>query len=87
MRDPSKIVATARIISLDPERMIGTHALGEDWCKVYIIQLHVCDEKLIRPHSMLKTIRDAHGSPIAWPVSLVCAVVSILIFLIKGYLF
>jgi hypothetical protein len=72
IRDPLKIVATGIIRSVDPEKMVGPHPLGEDWCEIDIMQTQSHDEKLIRPYSLLKTIGDAHGAPIAWPVSLVC---------------
>jgi hypothetical protein len=71
IRDPTKIVATAYIRSLDPDKLVGPHPLGDDWCEIDIIQPHARDEVLIRPYSILKTIGDAHGAPIAWPVSLV----------------
>ncbi|KAL3834041.1 hypothetical protein ACJIZ3_023667 [Penstemon smallii] len=67
----SKIVATGYVYGIDPSLEIGKQCLGPNWCEVNIQVVIESGEKLLRPHSNLKTIGDAYGSNIAWPCQLV----------------
>ncbi|KAL3834134.1 hypothetical protein ACJIZ3_008870 [Penstemon smallii] len=66
----SKIVATGYVYGIDPSLEIGKQCLGPNWCEVNIQVAIESGEKLLRPHSNLKTIGDAYGSNIAWPCQL-----------------
>ncbi|KAL3849571.1 hypothetical protein ACJIZ3_011453 [Penstemon smallii] len=69
--DASKIVATGYVYGIDPSLEIAKQCLGPNWCEVNIQVAIESGEKLLRPHSNLKTIGDAYGSNIAWPCQLV----------------
>ena len=56
---------------MDPNRIVEQTILGEGWCEVVVIEPIHLQEKLIRPYSLIQTIQDADGTPIAWPSTLV----------------
>lgn len=69
--NPTEIVGKGRITSLDSSKELGGEELGANWCEIDVQLPIKWNEHLMRPHGGLKTVGDAIGTPIAWPISLV----------------
>ncbi|XP_058209843.1 uncharacterized protein LOC131322515 isoform X2 [Rhododendron vialii] len=69
--NPINVVGKGRIASMDPSTEIGGEELGANWCEIHVQVPILWDEHLMRPYGGLKTVGDAIGTPIAWPISLV----------------
>lgn len=69
--NPIEFVGKGRIASMNPSTQVGGEELGANWCEIHVLLPIQWDEHLIRPYGGLKTIGDAIGTPIAWPISLV----------------
>ena len=65
--DPTKIVAKGYIVDMNPQKLVGQHVLGPNWCEVCIQIIVAGEEHLVRPYSTLHTIGDALGCSVAWP--------------------
>ncbi|KAG5558200.1 hypothetical protein RHGRI_008206 [Rhododendron griersonianum] len=55
---------------MDPSTEVGGEELGANWCEIHVQVPILWDEHLMRPYEGLKTVGDAIGTPIAWPISL-----------------
>ncbi|KAH7847069.1 hypothetical protein Vadar_021484 [Vaccinium darrowii] len=69
--NPIEFVGKGRIASMNPSTQVGGEELGANWCEIHVQVPIQWDEHLIRPYGGLKTVGDAIGTPIAWPISLV----------------
>ncbi|KAG5514584.1 hypothetical protein RHGRI_035854 [Rhododendron griersonianum] len=69
--NPIDAVGKGRIASMDPSTEVGGEELGANWCEIHVQVPILWDEHLMRPYGGLKTVGDAIGTPIAWPISLV----------------
>ncbi|KAG5535715.1 hypothetical protein RHGRI_023467 [Rhododendron griersonianum] len=69
--NPTDVVGKGRIASMDPSTEVGGEELGANWCEIHVQVPILWDEHLMRPYGGLKTVGDAIGTPIAWPISLV----------------
>lgn len=56
---------------MDPSMVVGGEEIGANWCEIHVQVPIIWDEHLMRPYGGLKTVGDAIGAPIAWPISLV----------------
>ncbi|KAH7844644.1 hypothetical protein Vadar_030181 [Vaccinium darrowii] len=68
--NPTEIVGKGRITSLDSSKELGGEELGANWCEIDVQLPIKWNEHLMRPYGGLKTVGDAIGTPIAWPISL-----------------
>ncbi|XP_058228513.1 uncharacterized protein LOC131336620 isoform X3 [Rhododendron vialii] len=69
--NPIEVVGKGRIASMDPSTEVGGVELGVNWCEIHVQIPIIWGEHLMRPYAVLKTVGDAIGTPIAWPISLV----------------
>ncbi len=65
--DMNKIVALARIESIDPSTSVGGSCIGANFVSVYVEVAIVEEEMLIRPYGKYENLSDAVGNIIAWP--------------------
>ncbi|KAE9444995.1 hypothetical protein C3L33_23107, partial [Rhododendron williamsianum] len=56
---------------MDPSTEVGGVELRVNWCEIHVQIPIIWGEHLMRPYAFLKTVGDAIGTPIAWPISLV----------------
>ena len=76
--NPTEIIGKGCVNSMDPSVVVGGEELGPNWCKVQVQVPIKWDEYLMRHYTGLRTIGDAIGTPIAWPLSLVCSIIYII---------
>ncbi|KAG5539964.1 hypothetical protein RHGRI_020261 [Rhododendron griersonianum] len=70
--NPIEVVGKWQIASMDPSTEVGGVELGVNWCEIDSCSIPIIwDEHLMRPYAFLKTVGNAIGTPIAWPISLV----------------
>lgn len=78
--NPIEVVGKGRIASMDPSSILGGVELGANWCEIHVLVPIKWDECLMRPYGSFKTVGDAIGAPIAWPISLVRLMFTIVYF-------
>ncbi|XP_072148880.1 uncharacterized protein [Setaria viridis] len=75
LRNKGRIVANAKLVTIDAKRDIGGSVLGKEYVGVYVEGLENVDsrnkgdELIPRPVSDIRTLIDAIGYVIAWPHS------------------
>ncbi|XP_012698714.1 uncharacterized protein LOC101779644 isoform X1 [Setaria italica] len=75
LRNKGRIVANAKLVTIDAKRDIGGSVLGKEYVGVYVEGLESVDsrnkgdELIPRPVSDIRTLIDAIGYVIAWPHS------------------
>ncbi|KAH7835197.1 hypothetical protein Vadar_023734 [Vaccinium darrowii] len=69
--NPIEIIGKGMITSLDPSKELDGEELGANWCEIDVQLPIKWNEHLMRPYRGLKTVGDAIGTPIAWPISLI----------------
>lgn len=67
MKNQSKDVAFATVVSCDPTQKIEGVQLGREFFMVRVGITLEDDEPLVRPYKNYKVIGDVHGASIAWP--------------------
>ncbi|KAG8364814.1 hypothetical protein BUALT_Bualt18G0037800 [Buddleja alternifolia] len=70
MGNINEIVASGYVNELNSVRVKGEE-LGPGWCEIIIQVPMKKDERLFKPYDRIRTIEDAVGAPVAWPLSLV----------------
>jgi hypothetical protein len=86
MKNQSKDVAFATVVSCDPTQKIGGVQLGKEFLMVRVSIALAQDELLVRPYKNYKVIGDVTGASIAWPSTFVrCYPVASLNFIYPKY--
>ncbi|CAA7014563.1 unnamed protein product [Microthlaspi erraticum] len=62
------VVAEGRVHSTDPEQKVHFVRLGHDAARVWVDIVKVDDAAVWKPSDEIETMKDAHGSSIAWPM-------------------
>lgn len=75
MKNQSKDVAFATVVSCDPTQKIEGVQLGREFFMVRVGITLEDDEPLVRPYKNYKVIGDVHGASIAWPSTFVRGVI------------
>jgi len=71
MKNQSKDVAFATVVSCDPTQKIEGVQLGKEFLMVRVSIALAQDEPLVRPYKNYKVIGDVTGASIAWPSTFV----------------
>jgi hypothetical protein len=66
-------VARAKIVSIDPNRIVGGQPLGNEYCEVLVNLVMKRDAMLPRPYGEIQTMTSADKMSIAWPLNKVMA--------------
>ncbi|CAA7023977.1 unnamed protein product [Microthlaspi erraticum] len=62
------VVAEGRVHSINPDQMVHFVRLGSDAARVWVDIVNVDDAAVWKPSDEIETLKDAHGSSIAWPM-------------------
>ncbi|CAA7014673.1 unnamed protein product [Microthlaspi erraticum] len=62
------VVAEGRVHSINPDQMVHFVRLGSDAARVWVDIVKVDDAAVWKPSDEIETLKDAHGSSIAWPM-------------------
>lgn len=62
------VVAEGHVHSTDPDQMVHFIRLGPNTARVWVDAVLVDDADVWRPSDEIETLKDAHGSSIAWPL-------------------
>ncbi|CAA7031123.1 unnamed protein product [Microthlaspi erraticum] len=62
------VVAEGRVHSTDPEQKVHFVRLGFGAARVWVDIVKVDDAAVWKPSDEIETVKDAHGSSIAWPM-------------------
>ena len=63
-----QVVAEGRVHSTDPYQMVHFVRLGPNAARVWIDAVLVDDADAWRKSDEIESLKDAHGSSIAWPL-------------------
>ncbi|XP_056862991.1 uncharacterized protein LOC130510571 [Raphanus sativus] len=63
-----RVVAEGRVHSTDPNQMVHFVRLGPNAARVWVDAVMVDDADVWRKSDEIESLKDAHGSSIAWPV-------------------
>ncbi|XP_023635220.1 uncharacterized protein LOC111829660 [Capsella rubella] len=63
-----RVVAKGRVHSTDPRKMVHCVPLGPNAASVWVDVVKVDDAVVWRQSDEMTIIKDAHGSPVAWPL-------------------
>lgn len=63
-----QVVAEGRVHSTDPNQMVHFVRLGPNAARVWVDVVLVDDANVWRKSDEMESLKDAHGSSIAWPL-------------------
>ena len=63
-----QVVAEGRIHSTDPNQLVHFVRLGPKAARVWVDVVLVDDAEVWRKSDEIESLKDAHGSSIAWPI-------------------
>lgn len=63
-----QVVAEGRVHSTDPNQMVHFVRLGPNAARVWVDVVLVDDADVWRKSDEMESLKDAHGSSIAWPL-------------------